>query len=71
MLCSYFEAFSTFLQWVVMLDGKYSETLHYLDDFVFIGPGDSQICLGLLQKFFDMCRFFGILLALEKTNFSL
>lgn len=44
--CHYFEAFSTFLEWVVYcVVGGVS---HYLNDFLFVGPGLSPVCLWLL-----------------------
>lgn len=37
--CFYFEAFTTFLQWVV--EQEVVSIVHYLDDFLFIGKMDS------------------------------
>lgn len=42
--CQYFETFATFLQWVVMYESGCEGIIHYLDDFLFIGPPDSLIC---------------------------
>lgn len=41
--------------------------LHYLDDFLFIGPEDSHLCLESLNVFFHICDSFGIPIAHEKT----
>ncbi|CAJ0924307.1 unnamed protein product [Ranitomeya imitator] len=49
----YFESFSTFPQWVVEFEFLGGGVLHYLDDFLFIGPVDSGICHSLLVKFLD------------------
>lgn len=42
--CFYFEAFATFLQWVVIQVFPTGGILHYLDDFLFVGPAASDIC---------------------------
>ena len=65
--CSYFEAFSSFLQWVVGFRSGSGNIVHYLDDFMFIGPQDSGSCQELLQAFQDMAAQFGVPLAEEKT----
>lgn len=40
--------------------------LHYLDDFLTIGPQDSPLCANNLQKIKDTCSMLGIPLALER-----
>lgn len=35
--CSYFEAFSTFLYWVLSFHSGSESVIHYLDDFLFVG----------------------------------
>lgn len=65
--CSYFEAFSTFLHWVLCLQSGSDGVIHYLDDFLFIGPSDSTLCSEMLQTFRAMSQCFVVLLAEEKT----
>lgn len=67
--CFYFEAFSSFLNWVIDRDIAGAGSMHYLDDFLFVGSSDSRDCLHALFKFFEMCKFFGVPLAMDKTVF--
>lgn len=41
--------------------------VHYLDDFLFIGPADTEDCLRLVELFSGLCGQFGVPLAPEKT----
>ncbi|CAJ0966601.1 unnamed protein product [Ranitomeya imitator] len=41
--------------------------LHYLDDFLFVGPSQSMSCENTLSRFLDLCAFFGVPIAHEKT----
>lgn len=68
--CYYFEAFSTFLNWVINREIYNTGSMHYLDDFLFVGSPDTCDCSISLSKFIHMCEFFGIPLAAEKTVFS-
>ncbi|XP_073419122.1 uncharacterized protein [Dendrobates tinctorius] len=65
--CHYFELFSTFLDWVVRHETGSNSTVHYLDDFLFVGPRDSKLGSFLLQKFKFISRRFGVPLSPEKT----
>lgn len=67
--CFYFEAFSTFLNWVIDSRIGEAKSLHYLDDFLFVGKPDASDCFSALTKFIEMSEFFGIPLAEEKTVF--
>lgn len=46
----HFELFSSFLEWVVEVSGLDS-LLHYLDDFLFVGPVDGDQCRLLLSGY--------------------
>lgn len=61
--CFYFEEFATFLDWVVSCKSRSPFLIHYLNDFLFMGPFDSLRCLELIQQFREVCRDFGIPLA--------
>ncbi|OCT97070.1 hypothetical protein XELAEV_18009293mg [Xenopus laevis] len=42
--CNYFELFSSFLEWVVKFESGNNFIVHYLDDFLFVGPKGTQTC---------------------------
>lgn len=63
----YFESFSSFLEWVVTTSEQCDSVLHYLDDFLFLGPAGTDQCASLLNAFFRICQHFGVPLALDKT----
>lgn len=66
--CSYFELFSTFLEWVVKQEAQIPSVLHYLDDFLFIGPAASRVCALLSRTMERISLHFGVPLAPEKTE---
>lgn len=66
--CALFETFSTFLEWVVRTESGVPSILHYLDDFLFIGPSDSWVCANALQAMERVAVSFGVPLAPEKTE---
>ncbi|KAM4706799.1 NACHT domain- and WD repeat-containing protein 1 [Discoglossus pictus] len=66
--CAYFEAFSTFLQWVARLEAGYRSITHYLDDFLFVGPAGQDTCRFMLEVFTGICQAFGVPLAHNKTK---
>ncbi|KAM4694411.1 uncharacterized protein O3C94_004897 [Discoglossus pictus] len=66
--CSFFEKFSTFLHWVLSIKTGLHSVVHYLDDFLFVGPADSADCLRLMQGFKDLAEEFGIPLAVDKSE---
>ncbi|CAJ0941654.1 unnamed protein product [Ranitomeya imitator] len=57
--CYYFELFSSFLDWVVRYETQCDAVTHYLDDFLFWGPEDSDLPY--------IAGEFGIPLSAEKT----
>ncbi|KAM9296652.1 uncharacterized protein PAF06_017570 [Gastrophryne carolinensis] len=66
--CAYFEAFSTFLEWVVKEKSGLSAVTHYLDDFFCVGPADSRVCDLLLSCMLSTFDSFGVPVATEKTE---
>ena len=66
--CSTWVQFSTFLEWFVKLEGGTGATMHYLDDFLFVGHWGSNECDDLLKEFHKMCDFIGVPIAHEKTE---
>ncbi|KAM9323850.1 carbohydrate sulfotransferase 4-like [Gastrophryne carolinensis] len=67
--CSYFEAFSSFLEWVVKekAGGRASIT-HYLDDFLCVGAAKSRECELILACMLEVFRAFGVPVAHDKTE---
>ncbi|OCT72024.1 hypothetical protein XELAEV_18035008mg [Xenopus laevis] len=60
---SYYEAFSTFLEWVVRSKAGVVSAIHYLDDFLCVGPPQSNLCAVLLQILQYVTVQFGVPLA--------
>lgn len=66
--CSAFECFSTFLEWVTRQRMRDNSSVHYLDDFLFMGPANSDQCLKFLATFQAFCCELGVPLAHDKTE---
>ncbi|XP_053563915.1 uncharacterized protein LOC128654176 [Bombina bombina] len=66
--CSYFERFSSFVEWVVKQTAGISSMVHYLDDFLFVGPAGSAICDRLVRAFGQVTEEFGIPVAADKSE---
>lgn len=66
--CALFEAFSSFLEWVVRDVSGINSMVHYLDDFLCVGPPGSNICAVLLGTLQHIAERFGVPLAPEKTE---
>ena len=60
-----FTAVADALEWCIREAGV-SEVDHYLDDFVTLGPVESQMCRCNLDTVISVCRQLGVLLAMEK-----
>ena len=67
--CAAWEAFATFLNWLIkQRSGPNNDCVdHYLDDYIFAGPGLSNNCLCLMQQFSLLCKELNIPIATEKT----
>lgn len=65
--CQIFESFSSSLQWI--MENKYGAAgmSHIIDDFLFVGPPNSDKCLADLQCFSSLCSRLGVPLKPEKT----
>ncbi|XP_077113673.1 uncharacterized protein LOC143768954 [Ranitomeya variabilis] len=68
LLCTYFEAFSSFLEWAVRDVSGLDSVIHYLDDFLCIGPDRSPCCEVLLRTVVWIAELFGVPFAPEKTE---
>lgn len=51
--CKAFEAFSSFLQYTVRSKTGFRSTVHYLNDFLFIGLAGMDVCSVLMMGFTD------------------
>ena len=65
--CNLFEKFSRFLSWAMEQQTDLHSIVHYLDDFLFVGPPDSPQAALLLQGFQEVCTLLGVPLAHAKT----
>ena len=65
--CQIFESFSSSLHWI--MENKYCAAgmSHIIDDFLFVGPPNSDKCLVDLQCFSSLCSRLGVPLKPEKT----
>lgn len=54
----YFEMFSFFLEWVVRYETVLTLVIHYLDNFLFIAPGNSDACRYMLDTFRFLMKHF-------------
>ncbi|KAM9319746.1 uncharacterized protein PAF06_004160 [Gastrophryne carolinensis] len=66
--CAYFEAFSSFLEWVIKERAGLGSVTHYLDDFLCVGPGGTRICDLLLATMLNVFGDFGVPVAHDKTE---
>lgn len=65
--CSYFEKFSSFLEWVVKKRTGSKNLVHYLDDFLCVGQASTEWCSFLLEVLKEVTTEFGVPLAPDKT----
>jgi hypothetical protein len=66
--CATWEKFATALHWIIQDKSRNPSILHYLDDFLFMGPPNSDQCGTTLTLFKHICQDIGIPIALEKTS---
>ena len=64
-----FKILADFLAWILQQQGV-SPILHYLDNFLIIGPPASNTCLQHLNHLKQACHTLGVPLALEKVEGS-
>ena len=69
-LCSVpqlFNILADLLTWIAQRNGA-TNLIHYLDDFLTMGPPDSPTCQKNLDTFVQLCRDLGVPLAAEKIE---
>jgi hypothetical protein len=67
--CNLFEKFSTSIHWLVDHKLESAGCVPVLDDFLFVGPPNSDLCHKTLFQFLDMAQYIGIPIKDEKTVF--
>ena len=67
--CSHYQRFSNSLKFIITVKTGHKTITNYLDDFLFIAILKST-CDSVMHKFLEMCKDLGILVALEKTEWS-
>jgi hypothetical protein len=65
--CQIFESFSCALQWVVETKYHVAGMSHFIDDFILVGPPNSNKCLQDLHQFLSLCETVGVPIKEEKT----
>lgn len=58
--CAIFEEFSIALQWIAQNKSNIKHMVHILDDFLFLGPAQSEICEQSLSLFLKLCHTLGV-----------
>ena len=62
-----FNILADLLQWIAQVEGT-SCIMHYLDDFLLLGPPESEVCQNSLDIIQRICKDLGVPLALEKVD---
>ena len=62
-----FNILADFLAWVLKQQGV-APLLHYLDDFLTIGPPDANTCQKYMDTIKEVCEILGVPLAVEKVE---
>ena len=62
-----FESFSKALQWILQNKFSVEHVSHIIDDFIFVGPSNSDVCELGLRKFFTLCEELNVPVKHSKT----
>ena len=62
-----FESFSKALQWILQNKFSVEYVSHIIDDFIFVGPSNSDVCELGLRQFFSLCDKLNVLVKHSKT----
>lgn len=65
--CQIFERFSCALQWIMETKYHAAGMSHIIDDFLFVGPSNSNKCKQDLHNFLQLCKRVGVPIKKEKT----
>lgn len=64
--CYFFELFSSFLEWVIIVESCYQSILHA--NFRFVGPANTSVAQHLLETFCRMLGYLGVPIVEDKTE---
>ena len=62
-----FNVLADLLEWILLSQGV-PVLMHYLDNYLTMGPPNTEICNQSLQRLIDVCAMLGIPLAAEKVE---
>jgi hypothetical protein len=54
--CSTWVKFSCFIKWLLKFSSARGKTMHYLDDYLFVGRDGTGDCLSLMDMLHNMCH---------------
>ena len=60
-----FNGYADALEWIIRSSGV-DHILHYLDDFLVLGPPGSGVCQAALDRMLSICQSLGVPLATDK-----
>ena len=63
-----FNQFADALEWILKTSYGLRWVIHYLDDYLILGPPNSDLCRKFLQDFLTVCALLGIPVATEKVE---
>lgn len=63
-----FNQFADALEWILRSNYGLKWVIHYLDDYLILGPPNSDLCRQFLQDFLSVCSVLGIPVAMEKVE---
>ena len=66
--CRLFERFSCALSWIMKHRFKVRVISHILDDFIFVGPPNSNQCAINIQMFLKLCEDLNVPIKISKTQ---
>ena len=62
-----FNAIADLLQWII-IDQCHTFVIHYLDNFLLVGPPDTSQCANALERSLAICSWLGIPIAQENVE---
>ena len=63
-----FNQYADALEWILHHNYSITELLHYLDDFLMVGPPTSQQCEQALAQILKLCAYLGFPIAVDKLE---
>lgn len=63
-----FDQYASALEWILRHNYSITELIHYLDDFLLVGPATSNQCKQALELILKLCAQLGFPIAMEKLE---